>query len=85
MFNETMGFNSQNRGYKTAVWQNSWSVNVQWCGKCVYLILVSGRLNNNAATNENNSNIISSILVRIFAQTLLLAHLTFIELFPKVH
>lgn len=36
---------------KTVVWQNSEFVNVQWCGKCAYLILVSGRLNNNTATN----------------------------------
>jgi hypothetical protein len=37
MFNETTGVNSQNRGYKTAVWQDSESVNAQWCGKWAYL------------------------------------------------
>jgi len=52
MFNETMGVNSRNRRQKTAVWQNSEFVNIQWCGKCAYLVLVYGRLNNNAATNE---------------------------------
>ena len=51
MFNDRMGVNSQNRRQKTVVWQNSEFVNVQWCGKCAYLILVSGRLNNNTATN----------------------------------
>jgi hypothetical protein len=44
MFNEMMGVNSQNRRQKTAVWQNSEFVNIQWCGKCAQLILVSGRL-----------------------------------------
>jgi hypothetical protein len=52
MFNDRMGVNSQNRRQKIAVWQNSEFVNVQWCGKFAYLILVSGRLNNNAVTNR---------------------------------
>ena len=55
MINERMGVNSQNRRQKNAVWQNSEFVNVQWCGKCAYLILVSGRLNNNVATNGNKT------------------------------
>jgi hypothetical protein len=44
MFNEMTGVYCQNRRQKTAVWQNSEFVNVQWCGKCALLILVSGRL-----------------------------------------
>jgi len=52
MFNKMMEVNSQNRRQNTAVWQNSEFVNIQWCGKCAYLVLVSGRVNNNVATNE---------------------------------
>jgi hypothetical protein len=60
MLNETIGVNNQNRRQKNSVWQNSEFVNVQWCGKCAYLIIISGRLNNNAATNGGKTVTLST-------------------------
>jgi hypothetical protein len=79
MFNDRMGVNSQNRRQKTAVWQNS---KVQWCGKCAYLILVSGRLNNNAAPNWGEKTATLSIATNIgtnIGSNVFLADMTSIE------